>query len=67
MAIKQELEITIDSQGHVTVHVRGISGPRCLEATRALQEALGETVRVEKTTDYYAPQAQQGRIVETKE
>ena len=40
----QEIEITINKQGQVEVHVRGVKGKTCLELTRALEEALGGEV-----------------------
>ncbi|MEN6410225.1 MAG: DUF2997 domain-containing protein [Anaerolineaceae bacterium] len=40
----QEVEITIDKDGQVHAHVRGVKGQSCLEITRALEEALGGVV-----------------------
>jgi hypothetical protein len=40
----QEVEVTIDRDGQVHVHVRGVKGQSCLEITRALEEALGGVV-----------------------
>jgi hypothetical protein len=36
----QELDIVIDRKGRVSIDVRGVSGPKCEEVTRALEEAL---------------------------
>ncbi|MDT8897532.1 MAG: DUF2997 domain-containing protein [Thermanaerothrix sp.] len=37
----EEIEVTIDPQGRVLVHVRGVKGEACLSLTAALEEALG--------------------------
>ncbi len=46
----QEIEITINKQGQVEVHVRGVKGKTCLELTRALVEALGGEVILREMT-----------------
>lgn len=40
----QELEVAIDAEGRVTLHVRGVRGEKCLALTRALEERLGTVV-----------------------
>jgi hypothetical protein len=48
----QEIEVTIDQNGQVQVHVRGAKGDQCLDLTRGLEEALGgEVVLREMTPD----------------
>ncbi|MBP7228212.1 MAG: DUF2997 domain-containing protein [Longilinea sp.] len=46
----QEIEITIDKNGKVQIHVHGVSGTACLELTRALEEALGGEVELRQMT-----------------
>jgi hypothetical protein len=38
----EELEIVIDPDGSTRIHVKGSQGARCLDATRMIEEALGE-------------------------
>jgi hypothetical protein len=40
----QELDITIDAAGRVSIDVRGVAGPKCGDITRALEEALAGKV-----------------------
>jgi hypothetical protein len=40
----QEIEVTIDKNGQVHIQVRGVKGNACLEITRELEQALGNTV-----------------------
>lgn len=49
----QNIEVTIDKDGRVIVHVMGVTGPRCLELTEALEGALGETESVELTSEAF--------------
>ena len=37
----QEIEVTIDGNGQVLIHVRGIKGDACLNITHPLEQALG--------------------------
>lgn len=53
MAKKEELEITIDKNGEVQIHVQGVDGGSCLELTKELEEALGIVRGREKTSEYY--------------
>lgn len=53
MVDKQELEITIDDDGNVTIKVVGVSGPECLKLTKEIEEALGTVVDRQRTNDFY--------------
>lgn len=39
-----EIEVVIDKQGQVQVHVQGVKGGSCLEVTKNLERALGADV-----------------------
>jgi hypothetical protein len=65
MAQKKELEITIGPDGEVTVLVKCIKGASCVDETRFLEEALGDTVvSRELLSEYY--EQQQGVAQTTK-
>jgi Protein of unknown function (DUF2997) len=53
MVLKREMEIEIDRDGKVNIKVKGIQGADCLEFSQFLEEALGETVEQETTSEYY--------------
>ncbi len=40
----QEIEVVIDKNGQVRLHVRGASGETCLDLTAGVEEALGGMV-----------------------
>lgn len=49
----QEIEITIDKNGQVHIHVRGVDGESCLVLTEELEKILGnEVIQREFTPEY---------------
>jgi hypothetical protein len=53
MVLKREMEIEIGRDGKVNIKVKGVQGVECLEFSQFLEEALGETVEQELTSEYY--------------
>jgi len=49
----EELEITIDPEGNVSVRVKGVKGERCEDVTRDLEEAIGDLEERKHTDEYY--------------
>lgn len=49
----QELEITIDNEGRVVVHVTGVKGEDCLALTKNLETAVGNVQERSFSSDYY--------------
>lgn len=52
---KPEFEIVISKTGKVTVEVKGVKGPRCLEYAEVIKEIVGHEESRQLTADYYAP------------
>lgn len=50
-----EFEIVITKAGKVTVEVKGVKGPRCLEYADVIKEIIGREDERRLTADYYAP------------
>jgi len=50
---KQDIEITISPSGEVSFTIKGVKGAACLNETRFLEEAIGEVVDREKTSEFY--------------
>ena len=46
----QEIEVFIEKDGRVRLHVRGVSGRRCLDLTQALEKALGGQIESREMT-----------------
>lgn len=57
MVLKREMEIEIGRDGKVSIKVRGVEGKECVEFSQFLEEALGETVEQELTSEYYIESA----------
>jgi hypothetical protein len=53
MVDKQELEITIDDDGNVSIKVLGVGGPDCLKLTKEIEEALGVVIDRQRTSEFY--------------
>lgn len=53
----QEIEIDIDRNGNVKLHVRGIAGEGCLVTTADLERALGTVESREMTPEAWDTQS----------
>jgi hypothetical protein len=49
----QELEITIDNEGRVLIHVNGVKGEECLTLTKKLEDEVGDVQERAFSPDYY--------------
>jgi hypothetical protein len=68
MVLKREMEIEIDRDGKVNIKVKGVQGADCLEFSQFLEEALGETVEQEVTSEYYQlPAPTETTVQQTKQ
>ncbi len=52
---KPEFDIVISRTGKITVEIKGIKGPRCLEYAELLKEIVGHEEERHLTAEYYAP------------
>ena len=50
------IEIIVDSQGRTRVETRGFAGSSCREASRFLEEALGQRSTERLTAEFYQAQ-----------
>ncbi len=64
---KPEFEIVISKTGKVTVEVKGVKGPRCLEYAEVIKEIVGREEERHLTADYYAPEGEVRIDVQTKD
>jgi len=53
------IEITVDAQGRTKVETKGFAGVSCREASRFVEEALGQRTAEQVTAGFY--QAQENR------
>ena len=52
----QTIEIIISPDGKATVQTRGSTGPSCREASRFVEEALGQRTGERLTAEFYQAQ-----------
>jgi hypothetical protein len=52
------IEITIDPQGQTKLQTKGFAGPQCQEASRFLEQALGQKQSEQLTAEFYQPAEQ---------
>ena len=68
MAQKKELHITISPTGEVSVQVKCVAGQSCVDETKFLENALGNTIESrELTSEYYAQPVTDDQTVKTSE
>lgn len=65
--MKREMEIQIRPDGQVLLTVRGVPGKECVEFSRFLEEALGEEISKEFTSEYYVEEVKPEKKVKEKE
>ncbi len=50
-----ELDIAIQPDGKVQVHIKGVKGPGCEEYVKLFEQLLAARGEIEHTTEYYEP------------
>jgi Protein of unknown function (DUF2997) len=50
------IEITVDSKGQSKVETRGFSGSECREASKFIEQALGQRTGEQVTAEFYQTQ-----------
>jgi hypothetical protein len=53
------IEITVSPDGQTKVETKGFSGSECREASRFIEQALGQQTGEQMTSEFYATQSQQ--------
>lgn len=51
--MKEQIKITVEKNGKITLAVQGVSGSKCLVMSEALESDLGEVLERQKTNDFY--------------
>ena len=55
-ATSQTIEVTVGPTGETTVKTKGFSGPACRDASRFIEQALGDKAAEKLTAEFYQPQ-----------
>ena len=54
--MSQTIEITVSPQGQTTVQTKGFGGSSCREASKFLEQALGQPTDERLTSEFYVSQ-----------
>jgi hypothetical protein len=49
----QEMEIRVDQDGNVAIHVQGVKGEECTRITKAIEDALGSLTDRTLSGEFY--------------
>jgi Protein of unknown function (DUF2997) len=60
----QLIEVTVSPTGETKIQTKGCAGPRCQEASKFLEQALGLVTADQKTGEFYAAAAAQQQVRE---
>ena len=58
----QTIEILVSPAGESTVQTKGFSGGACRDASRFIEQALGERSSEKLTAEFYQPQAARAQV-----
>jgi len=51
--MKREMVIQIAPDGTISLQVKGVKGGECIEFSKFLEDALGDVIEREKTSEFY--------------
>lgn len=49
----RRIEVVVDKDGGIKIEGKGFSGPECLKATKALEDAIGDKTADIRTKEFY--------------
>ncbi len=58
----EQIEIQVDRDGNVTVHVEGVKGDECIRITKELEEALGAVTERSFSAEYFEARIEEHTI-----
>ena len=58
---QKEYEITIEPNGQVRLHIKGIKGSQCMDIAKLFEQIVGKEVSKDLTSEFYEP-AEQVRL-----
>ena len=59
--MNKRIEIVVDSKGSTTVETKGFAGSECVEASRFVEQALGQKASERTTAEFYSNASAQVR------
>jgi hypothetical protein len=62
--MEKKIIITVSDTGETTVQTTGYTGPACKDASRFIEQALGEKTAEQLTPEYHQPAKRQNRTTQ---
>ena len=63
---EETIELFIHADGRVEIQVCGVKGEKCLEVTKAVEEALGGKVQRELTSEMYETESEEEKTTDKR-
>jgi Protein of unknown function (DUF2997) len=60
------IEITVDSKGQTKVETRGFTGGECREASKFIEQALGQQTGEKLTAEFYQAQSTDQQLKQSR-
>ncbi len=60
------IEVTVDSKGQTRVETRGFTGSECRDASRFIEQALGQRTGEKLTAEFHQGQAAQEQLKQSR-
>ena len=64
--MKKVIRVIVSPRGEVKIETKGFTGGECREASRFLEQALGQPVGEQLTAEFYQEQATEHRIQQSQ-
>ena len=66
MSTKKIIRVIVGPRGETKVETRGFAGSECREASRFLEQALGQSVNEQLTAEFFQEQPAEQRIQQSQ-
>ncbi len=63
---EETIELFIHPDGRVEIQVCGVKGEKCLEVTKAVEEALGGKVQRDFTSEMYETESEEEKTIDKR-
>lgn len=59
--MNKRIEIVVDNKGQSTVETKGFSGSSCVEASKFIEQALGQQTEMRTTPEFFSARVDQAQ------
>ncbi len=59
--MNKRIEIVVDNKGQSTVETKGFSGSSCVEASKFIEQALGQQTEMRTTPEFFSARVNQSK------